>query len=280
MTAPIGFRTVHPPASSGAGAGTRPSAYPTRPIPVPPPLNPVEELTASVSRPIPKDHLDLIRALIDVGKFSRAIELLDSVWQLDSEHEQAWFLRLWATIGEGKEGAALGLARSILPKLPGSSAIAYLQAHLEEHAGDPRAALEAALRAAAAAPDRPEPRALIHRLAALVGEEAAALPHTTHPGVAPRPASSAEPLSLLGAALQGAALLHPPESARAHLPAPAPRIRQPDARARKSPLGRRFGLLAFATVVAALWAIPDPVPAALTLAVVVILVTRLPAPRR
>ncbi len=280
MTAPIGVRTVHPPAATGAGAGIRPAAFPTRPIPVPPPLNSAEELTVSVSRPIPKDHLDLIRALIDAGKFSRAIELLDSVWQLDSEHEQAWFLRLWATIGEGKNGAALGLARSILPKLPGSSAIAFLQAHLEEHAGDPKAALEAALRAAATAPDRPEPRALIHRLTLLVAAEGGPPSQPPHPGMVPQQ-PTAEPLSLLGAALQGAALLHPPESARAQRPAPTPRIRQPDAAAsRKSRLGRRFGMLAFATVVAALWAIPDPVPAALTLAVVVLLVTRLPAPRR
>jgi tetratricopeptide (TPR) repeat protein len=240
-----------------------------------------EELTASTSRPIPKDHLDLIRALIEAGKFSRAIELLDSVWQLDSEHEQAWFLRLWAKVGEGKEGAALELARTVTPRLPGSSAIAYLQAHLEEHAGDPRAALEAALRAAAASPERPEPRQLIHRLVQLVAEESRSAP--TVPVALPQlpPDSATEPLSLMGAALQGAAMLHPSESNRAHVPVIAPRIRQPDAvQAKKSLLGRRFGLLAFATVVAALWAIPDPVPAAITLAIVVVLVTRLPGPRR
>jgi hypothetical protein len=280
MTAPLGFRTVHPPAATGM-AGTRPSTFPHRPIAVPPPLNPVEELTVPGSQPIPQDHLDLIRALIEAGKFSRAIELLDPVWRLDSRHEQAWFLRLWATIGEGKEGAALALSRSILPQLPGSSAIAFLQAHLEEHAGDPRAALESALRAAATAPDRPEPRALVHRLATLIPEEGHAARPLPANNFQPLADGTAEPLSLMGAALQGAALLHPASSGRAHRPAAVPRIRQPDmAAARKSPLGRRFGMLAFATVVAALWAIPDPVPAALTLAVVVLLVTRLPAPRR
>lgn len=278
MTAPIGFRTVHPQSGS---TGIRPPVFPPRSIPMPEPLNVAEELAASSARPIPKDHLELIKALIEAGKFSRAIELLDSVWRLDSEHEQAWFFRLWATIGEGREKAALELARTVTPRLPGSSAIAFLQAHLEEHAGDPRAALESALRAAAAAPDRPEPRLLIHRLVQMVADETRPAPTLPATVPLPPPDSAPEPLSLMGAALQGAALLHPADSARAHAPVLTPRVRQPDAVAPKaSLLGRRFGLLALATVVAALWAIPDPIPAALTLAAVVIIVTRLPAPRR
>jgi hypothetical protein len=274
MTAPLGFRTVHPPAAGTTTSGRAP-AIPARPIPLP--IDVVNELTStSGTRPIPKDHLDLIRALIEAGKFSRAIELLDSVWQLDSTHEQAWYYRLWATIGEGKDGTALELARTIVPRLPGSVAIAFLQAHLEEHAGDPKAALESALRASAAGPGRPEPATLIHRLVALVAEEAGGRPalSTTVPNALPgQPAP--EPLSLMGAALQGAALLHPAESSRPQMSVLPPRIRQPESVApRKTPVAKRFGLLALATVIAALWAIPDPVPAAIALAIVVVVVTR------
>lgn len=279
MTAPLGFRTVTPPAAGTTASGRAP-AIPYRHIPVPPPLNVVDELATASSRPIPKDHLDLIRALIQAGKFSRAIELLDSVWRLDSEHEQAWYYRLWATIGEGKEGAALELARTVTPRLPGSVAIAFLQAHLEERAGDPKAALEAALRASAATPGRPEPEALIHRLVALVAEDTGG-----HPAPAPQPVAlpagaALEPLSLMGVALQGAALLHSPESQQVRAAVLPPRIRQPDAAApRRTPLARRFGLLAIATVIAALWAIPDPLPAAIAMAIVVVLATRA-MPRR
>ncbi|HWA15182.1 MAG TPA: hypothetical protein VG817_02030 [Gemmatimonadales bacterium] len=279
MTAPIGFRTVHPPV--GPSGASRPPVFAPRPLPVPQPLNVAEELTAAGARPIPQDQLDLIRALVEAGKFGRAIELLDAVWKLDAEHEQAWFLRLWATVGEGKVAAALDLARSITPRLPGSAAIAFLQAHLEAHRGDLKAALEVALRGSAAAPDRAEVTALVQRLVARVAEDRAgraAVPVEDRAAASqPQPG----PVSLLGAALQGAALLHPAGSNRAHVPVTPPRIRQPErVKPRQSPLGRRFGFLALATVVAALWAIPDPIPAALTLTAVVVLVTRLPAPRR
>jgi hypothetical protein len=206
------------------------------------------------------------------------------VWQLDSEHEQAWYFRLWATIGEGKAQGALDLARTIIPRLPGSAAIAYLQAHLEEHAGDPKAALEAALRGSATAPGRAEATALVQRLVAVIAEDGAGGRADVPEGQSGMPRGDVSPrlenprletLSLLGAALQGASLLHPPGSSRSHLPVLPPRVRQPDAAsAKKSPTARRFGLLALAIVIAALWAIPDPVPAAIALAVVVVLVTR------
>jgi tetratricopeptide (TPR) repeat protein len=270
MTAPLGFRTVLPPTTASS---TRPLVIPRL---EPDPINVAEELAARGSRPIPRDHLELIRALIAAGKFSRAVEQLDAVWQLDSEHEQAWYFRLWATIGEGKEQAALDLARTILPRLPGSAAIAFLQAHLEEHAGDPRGALEAALRASAAAPGREETAALVQRLVQLVADEPAGQSAATHaPEGVPLPQPAAT-LSLMGAALQGASLLHPAGSSRSLTPVLTPRIRQPDAVSskRKSVTAKRFGFLALATVVAALWAIPDPVPAAIALAIVVVIVTR------
>lgn len=267
MTAPIGFRTVHPPAH---GSTVRPPVVPA--LPLPDPIDVTKELFPAGSRPIPKDHLELIRALIEAGKFSRALELLDSAWRLDAEHEHAWYFRLWATIGEGNPGAALDLARSITPRLPGSAAIAYLQAHLEEHAGDVKVALEAALRASAAAPERAESTALVRRLVALVAEQASA-----RAAQAEAPGNLSQPgvLSLLGAALQGAALLHPSGSTQSHRTVMPPRIPQPDpGTTGKSPLGKRFGLVALATVIAALWAVPDPVPAAIMLAIVVVLVTR------
>lgn len=278
MTAPLGFRTVYPPVTSSTG---RP-VIPMIPRSAPSPVSPVEELDpgTSVGR-ITLDHLALIRALVDAGKYSRALELLDAVFQQASEHEQCWYLRLWALTGEGKDAEALHLARSIVPRLPGSAALAYLQAALECAVEGPNAALESALRARAVAPGREEPEALIRTL---LGDSAdAAHPATVRlaDGTLP-PLVRPEGFSVMAAALQGAALLHPAGSSRSRIPSLPPRIRQPDAvAARAKPPWRRFSLLALATVIAALWAIPDPVPAAIALAVVVVLVTRgMPSPAR
>lgn len=270
MTAPLGFRTVYP-QTTGSQTVTSRSALPG--LPRPQPRNVVDTLTQSIT----PDHLSLIKALVKAGKYSRALELLDAAHQLDADHEQCWYLRLWALTGEGKEGEALHLVRTVAPRLPGSAAIAYLQAALECGQQDGGAALESALRSRAAAPGRAEPEALLQPLLSAQPDAGdAAIPGRVPES--PIPLLRPQGFSVLAAALQGAALLHPAGSSRARIPLLPPRIRQPDPKASPTtPPWRRFGVLALAIVIAALWAIPDPVPAAIALAVVVVLVTRNPS---
>jgi hypothetical protein len=277
MTAPLGFRTVYPVPS----ATTHP-IFPALPRSLPSPVNVADELAPAISvGRITLDHLALIRAMVEAGKFSRALELLDAVFQHGGDHEQCWYLRLWALTGAGKEAEALHLARSIVPRLPGSAALAYLQAALECVQEGPNVALESALRARAVAPGREEPEALVNALLGQSDETANPAKVRLAEGTLP-PLIRPEGFSALAAALQGAALLHPAGSSRSRIPPLTPRIRQPDAAAARTRAPwRRFSLLALATVVAALWAIPDPVPAAIALAVVVVLVTRgMPQPAR
>ncbi len=281
MGTPVGFRTVHPPLSSVGRFGFPAEAGLSRLQP--PALPGVEDLAAPapVGR-ITLDHLALIRALVEAGKYSRALELLDAVFQPGNDHEQCWYLRLWAMTGQGKEGEALHLVRSLLPRLPGSAALAYLQAALECAQNQTGPALESARRALETAPDRPEPAALLATLTGAPSNdgEPAGVPRRPEGPVlvAVRP----DGFSPLAAALQGAALLHPAGSSRPLIPLRPRPIRQPDRLpTRPAPHWRRFNLFVLAIAVAAVWAIPDPVPAALVLAAVVVLVARgIPSPIR
>lgn len=204
------------------------------------------------------------------------MELLDSVWHPSSPEEQCWYLRIWVLTAEGRVLEALEVARLAARNLPGSPAVAYLEAALEHADGEPQAAIAAGERARRLAPDQP----ITAELAVLLvagddpsdgpGREAR-LPqgHVGHgtPGVIPNP--------LLAAQL-GAALLFPLGSSRPlHLApgaSPAREVPPPAAPA----TSRKFGLIAIGTVVAALWAIRDPIPAFFALAAIVVLTIRNP----
>jgi hypothetical protein len=182
--------------------------------------------------------------------------------------EQTWYLRLWALVANGQSLEALAMARLAGSRLPGSAAVAYLRAVLEMSAGTPLAAVVAAERAAALTPGHPLSDALIAALAAhpagqaqvtsLDEEEPSATPATFDP---------------FAAAMAGTALLQPFRSLRPLRPALPPPIAQPQRTTSTGP-GRRFGIIAIGTIGAALWAVHDPLPAALALAAIVAWVAR------
>ena len=223
---------------------------------------------------VTSDHLALIRALIQAGQTGRAMELLDTVWHGSSPEEQCWYLRIWLLTAEGRVVEALDVARLAARELPGSAAVAYLQAVLEQVHGDPQAALAAGERAARLAPDQP----LATELAALLvadnepfdapGRMIASLPG--HPD----PTTSMLPNPMLAAQL-GAALLHPLGSTRPLLPAPVKPVRASVAKPTPT-TNRKLGLIAIGTVLAALWGIRDPIPAFFALAGIVVLTIRNP----
>lgn len=223
------------------------------------------------------DHLALVQALIEAGQCNRAVELLDAIWHHEIADERAWYLRLWVLAGQGRVLEALELARHAAALLPGSAAIAYLQAALERTGGDPDSAVEAALRSAAIHPGRVEPEALLELILradqAPRDDAVADAARGTAEATPPLPDT---PFSPLAAALAGLALLHPPESGRAFRPSSLPH----EARTREEPghavERRRFWLIGVATVVAALWAVRDPLPATVMLAGVVAWLSRPP----
>ena len=226
------------------------------------------------------DHLALVRSLINAGQSGRALELLDAVWHPRVTEEQCWYLRLWILAVEGRVVEALDLARVAAHELPGSAAVAYLQAALEHAADSPAAALEAAKRAVAIVPDHPVPAVMVGLLsrgsegeAAGAGEKptdrsgvvAVLNPPMVPSGTLPNPVAAAQ---------VGAALLFPLGSGKALVPAVASAQSRPVAAAPTAYPRRRFGAIAIATIGCALWAIHDPVPAALVLAATVVLATR------
>lgn len=275
MTAPLG----------SIGGYSRPLApvvvppAPGRVVPLPEPAAGVYSSAVQSSLRVTPDHLALIRALIEAGQTTRAMELLNAVWHPQLADEHSWYLRLWILAEEGRLLEAMELARVASSRLPGSSAVAYLQAALEHAAGSP-GAVEAAVRAGTSAPERSEPRALLAALLTAAGAEAKEA--GDNPRV-PQPAAERLPLATtdgipnpVAAAVLGAALLHPLGSERPHRPAVSAHRREPPAPApaRATVPGRRFGLIAAATVIAALWAIRDPLPAAALLAAIVLWLAR------
>lgn len=269
MTAPLG---VSPPPSRTAEF--RASGAPQVASPAPTPLSEQTQtrwIAPPQARPSP-DHLALVQALIRAGQFTRGMELLDAVWHHEMHDEHCWYLRLWMLAGQGRVLEALDLARVATGHLPGSAAIAYLQAALEQCVGDPQAAVEAALRAAAIAPGRAEPESMLERVL-----------ETRHPpvdgetGLSSQAAAAEPPINPVAAALAGLALLHPAGSDlafRPSLPAFEPPVADDRHRADDT---RRIGLIAVATVVAALWAVREPLLATVALAGVVAWLSR---PRR
>jgi tetratricopeptide (TPR) repeat protein len=226
------------------------------------------------ARPTP-DHLALVQALIEAGQLTRATELLDAVWHHDLQDEHCWYLRLWLLVGQGRVLEALELTRVAVGKLPGSAAVAYLHAALEHCAGDPEVAVEAALRASAIAPERPEPAAMLEsvlggRSARREDDSPTFLPH---PGLQPA-------LNPLAVALAGLGLLHPQGSTRAcrpSLPASEPSVASGR---REREANRRIWLIAVAMLVAAIWAGRDPLLASAALAAAVAWLSRPERSRR
>jgi hypothetical protein len=226
------------------------------------------------ARPTP-DHLALVQALIEAGQLTRAMELLDAVWHHDLHDEHCWYLRLWVLTAQGRVVEALDLARIAAGELPGSVAVSYLHAALEHCAGDLHAAVEAALRASAIVPGRAEPEAMLESILAHHETRDGGL----HPAQVAL-AAAEPPMNPVAAALAGLALLHPQGSGlsyRPSLPACEPPVPsgRPDQDDR-----RRIWLIAGATVVAALWAVRDPLLASAALAAVVAWLSRPPRSRR
>jgi hypothetical protein len=198
------------------------------------------------------------------------MELLDAVWHHDLHDEHCWYLRLWLLAGQGRILEALDLARVATSHLPGSAAIAYLQAALEHCAGDPQAAVESALRAAAIMPGRAEPEAMLE----LVLEAQHAPIERGEVDLARQAEPGDPPMNPVAVALAGLALLHPAGSALAYrpsLPAFEPLVAADRYRSEDN---RRIGLIAAATVVAAIWAVRQPLLATAGLAAVVAWLSR------
>lgn len=238
------------PLGSFGGYGRRTISEPSSTAPVPMlarntalsvPDSPVTMLAAAPLVRVTADHLALVRGLIDAGQPTRALELLDAVWHPRVAEEQCWYLRLWILTVQGQVLEALDLARLAADELPGSAAVAYLQAALEHASDSPAAALEAARRARAIASDQPLPAML------------------------PNPVAAAQ---------VGAALLFPLRSGRALIP-PVPSAQR---KGRSNPTGsldpRHLGLIALVTAACAVWAIDDLLPAATVVAFMVVLTLR------
>jgi hypothetical protein len=242
------------------------------------PDSPVSMMSAPSLMRVTADHLSLIKALLQAGQTARAMEMLDSVWHPTSPEEQCWYLRIWLLTAEGRVVEALDVARLAARELPGSPAVAYLQAMLEHLHGESQAAMEAGARAQRLAPEQPITSELLAMLAAdndafdaPAGESrlpaGTALPDHGLPGVVPNP---------LLAAQMGASLLFPLGSPRPLVPAPGVRPAREVSPPAAPATNRRLGLIGIATVMAALWAVRDPVPAFLALAGIVVLTIRNP----
>lgn len=234
------------------------------------PDSPVTIMAAPPLVRVTADHLALIQALLNAGQTARAMELLDSVWHPSSPEEQCWYLRLWVLTAEGRTGEALDLARMAARELPSSIAVACLQTALEVAHGTPAGAFEAGERARVLAREHQVPAPLVALLASTADDGASSDDHPRSGPVAGQAPAAPLPSPLLAAEL-AAPLLYPLGSPRPLLPTPSAR-RSGEVPARSErPNYRRFSLLAAGTVVAALWAIHDPIPAFLTLAAMVVL---------
>ncbi len=271
MTTPLGVPPLPIRTAEFRPAGTQ-QALPRAPAPE---SAPARWSTPPQARPTP-DHLALVQALIQAGQFTRGMELLDAVWHHDMHDEHCWYLRLWLLAGQGRILEAIDLARVATGHLPGSAAIAYLRAALELSAGDAQAAVESALRAAAIAPGRVEPEAMLERVLEShhTRIEAAADRLPTQRGV------EDPPLNPVAAALAGLALLHPQGSALAYRPTLPPYEPPLAADRHRWEDDRRIGLIAVATVVAAVWAVREPLLATTALAAVVAWLSRPSRSRR
>src|SRR5262249_21612304 len=145
-------------------------------------------------------------------------------WHPRVPEEQCWYLRLWVLVADGRAIEALDLARTAAHELPGSAAVAYLQAALEHAANSPAQALEAARRAVLLAPDHPLPQVMVALLSAKAEPELASkVEKHAEPGGATALLDPSHPQSNtlpnpIAAAQVGAALLFPLGSGKALIP--------------------------------------------------------------
>lgn len=220
------------------------------------------------------DHLALVQALLQAGQPGRALEMLDAVWRHGTVEERLWFLRLWALVGQGRILDAVEVARIATGTLPGSAAVAYVHAALEHAVGEHSAAIEAALRAAAVLPERRVTEELLGALLETQDRSGLGPEESWRPSL---PSVSTSVPSPLAAALTGAALLHPWGSAVALRASPLAASIAVGVTAPELDSRRRLVWMAVATVVAAIWAVRNPLLASAALAAVVAWLTR---PRR
>ncbi len=269
MTGPIGQRPASLRSAPPRGASP--------PVPGP---------AATASAPAPAGsvrtsaaQLALLQALLRAGEYGRAAELLQGLDRAGGAEEHGWYCRLWMLVGERRVEEALRLAREAGARLPGSAAVAWLQAVLERAAGDRQAAVESALRAAAILPGVHGPEAVLTALLAETDDDGA-LPPPPGASDAPEPLPPAPWLDLTRAALAGAAWLHPLGSGlsyqqrRVFMPNGS---RAAELEAREAQPPYRLWLLGAATIAAAIYAIDNPLLAAAGLALVVGVLSR---PRR
>lgn len=223
-------------------------------------------------------QLALLQALLRAGEYGQAARLLEALGQADGSEEHRCYYRLWILAGAGRVEEALRLAREAGSRLPGSAAVAWLQAVLERAAGDRQAAVESALRAAAILPGVHGPEAVLTALLAETDDDG---PEPPPPGAADAPEPPPAPwLDLTRAALAGAAWLHPLGSGlsyqqrRVFMPNGS---RAAELEPRDSDPPYRLWLLGVATIAAAIYAIENPLLAAAGLALAVAVLSR---PRR
>jgi hypothetical protein len=224
----------------------------------------------------PSDPVALLRAALEAGRFDRAEALLAFIKEPAHADPRVAYLRLWLLIGQDRVLEALEQARLLGRRWPDSAAIAYVHAVLERVSGDPEAALEVALRAAALRPGDPVPDALVEAMAEEppVAGRWGFLRPGENPGPSRIPAGIPNPAA---AAMIAAQFLWPSRGGdtfhhRAGLP-PLPQLPEGEL----PPGARRLVWIAVATVAAALWAPRDPLLASAALAAVVAWFSR---PRR
>ena len=272
MTGPISQR---PAASVPPGPRAAPPPGPGQvPGEAPPPRPLPGSARASAAQ------LALLQALLRAGDYARAAHLLETLGGAGGMEEHCWYARLWLLAGEGRVEEALHLAREAGARLPGSAAVAWLQAVLERAGGDRQAAVESALRAAAILPGVHGPEAVLTALLAETDDEGAPPPPPGTSMEAPEPPPPAPWLDLTRAALTGAAWLHPFGSGlsyqqrRVFMPNGS---RAAEVEPRDTDPPYRLWLLGVATIAAAIYAVFNPLLAAAGLALVVAVLSR---PRR
>ena len=210
--------------------------------------------------------LDLIERAARLGDWQQGLTLLDTFWGLGSSDERAWFLRLWMLAGWGRVDEALALSRTALSQFPASAAILLLHAGLAHGAGLHEAAMEAALRAAAIAPDRSEPTYLIGCMLEPKQPEPGGTTAVAEESAVSTPAGR-RALTPLTAALHAIRVLSPPSTVGPFRPV----LRALDGRVEARPVRparwKARGVLALVAAGCVAWAIGDPMPAITVLAV-------------
>ncbi len=227
------------PGIGGAGGPATAGLAETRGRPAPGGAGAAPRVVPGLVPPAAPDTQDILRLLAGSTGLPPELAAADTLLHGTAHDEATLYLRLWLLAGQGRVLEALELARATAVELPGSAAVALLEAVLEHHAGDRGAALEAALRAAALAPADAAAQRLVEVLARHEAAEQERLARAGgDPGrLPPTPLAPGVPTPWAGAVL-GSALLHPPGSARPYAVAPRRAARGADGTS--PPLPRRL----------------------------------------